>query len=425
MPVVSLTNQFVKCIKPPSAGRVEYWDANTPGLCLRITSTGAATWSFRYRPREGGKQNERVTFGSADTLTLADARDRAARVRAEVVDGRNPQLTRRQKREALNNALTFDRIAERYVDEYAKPRKSSWRDDEQRLARARKALGHREASTITRRDIINFLDVVKRDAPVQANRIQTIVCTMFNWAVEEELLDTNPIAGLKKRSKETAATRTLADAEIRALWNALNGSEETSIDVGEALKALLLTGQRPGEVAGALQHELVYLDGAEPRWELPAERMKSRRPHVVPLAPMARGLFQDALARRRIEGDKAGVFASRFLNRDTLARHTLSQALRRIIANLRPVGPDGEAIESLQADPPTPHDFRRTVATGMSALGVPREDRKAVLAHVPNDVHGAVYDKYERLKEKRAALEVWERHVQSITVVESEQGRRS
>lgn len=415
MPVLHLTAQYVKGIAPPQSGRIEYWDTQTPGLCLRMTANGRASWSFRYRPREGGKRNERVTFGSLDTLSLADARDRAARVRAEVVDGGNPQLTRRQKREAARNALTFEGLAKRYLNDYAQARKASWKDDEQRLGRARKALGTKEAASLTRRDIINFLDDVKRSAPVQANRTQSIICTMFNWAVEEELLDANPIAGLKKRAKETASTRTLADPELRVLWRALDETEETTKDIAEALKVLMLTGQRPGEVAGAVQRELVSLsDAKSARWELPALRMKGRRPHVVPLAPMARGIFADALSRRKAEENKESVFASRYLDRETLARHSLSQALRRVLAKLTPEGTDAEAVRALQEDPPTPHDFRRTVATGMAALGIPREDRKAVLAHVPGDIHGSVYDRYERLREKRIALETWERHVAAL-----------
>jgi integrase len=393
-----------------------------PGLCLRITATGAATWSFRYRPREGGKKNERVTFGSAEVLSLSDARDRAARVRAEVVDGGNPQLTRRRRREAAKDALTFDRLAERYLEDYAKPRKASWKDDEQRLGRAREALGTKEVASISRRDIINFLDGVKRTAPVQANRTQTIICTMFNWAVEEELLDTNPIAGLRKRAKETAASRTLSDAENRVLWRALDAAgreTETGGDVADALKALLLTGQRPGEVAGALQREIVVLGTTKARWEIPAQRMKGRRPHVVPLAPIARAIFEQAISRRREQGDKDGVFGSRYLDRKTLARHSLSQALRRVVRRLDPetynsLSGGADAVQTLKAEPPTPHDFRRTVATGMSALGVPREDRKAVLAHVPGDIHGSVYDRYERFNEKRGALMVWERHLSAM-----------
>ena len=180
-------------------------------------------------------------------------------------------------------------------------------------------------------------------------------------------------------------------------------------DVALALQVLLVTGQRPGEVAGAQRRELFDLDDpAKARWEIPAERMKARRAHIVPLAPMARELFQAALAGRP---NGAGVFGSRFSNRDTLARHSLSRALQRVIARL---DRQDNAAASLANKPPTPHDLRRTVATGLSKLGVPREDRMAVLAHVAGDVHGEVYDKYERLKEKRAALAAWERHVAAV-----------
>jgi integrase len=415
MPVVPLTAQFIKGIRPPKTGRAEYWDQSTPGLCLRVTASGRGSWSFRYRPRESGKQNERVTFGNWGTLSLADARDRAAQVRAAIVDGGNPQLTRRQKRETAKTALTFDVLANRYLNEYARPRKASWRDDEQRLVRVRQVFGHKEAATITRRQLIDFLDEVRQTAPVQANRIQSVVCGVFNWAIEDELLDTNPIAGLKKRAKESAATRTLSDAELRVLWHALENTQATTAEIAAALRLLLLVGQRPGEIAGALQTEIVNIDDpANARWEIPAERMKARRPHVVPLAPMARKLVCGMLARRRAEGSKAGIFASRFLGRATLARHSLSQALRRVIAELKPDGADVDAVRSLQADPPVPHDFRRSAATGLAALGIVREDRLAVLAHQASDIHGAVYDKYERLREKRAALVAWERHVAAL-----------
>jgi integrase len=409
MPVVSLTSQFIKGIRPPKSGRVEFRDKITPGLSLRVTANGACSWSYRYRPREGGKQNERVTFGSLDQLSLADARDRAAAVRAAVVDGGNPQLTRRQKREAARNVFTLDRLLDRYVDD-AKSRKATWKDDEQRLKRVREAFGDREAASITRREFILFIDDLKREAPVQANRTQSVVCTAYNWAVESELIDTNPIAGLKKRAKETAKTRTLSDAEIRVLWRELERTEDMSRDIADALRLLLLVGLRPGEVSGAEQRE-IDLDRGE--WIIPAPRMKARRPHVVPLTPMIRGIIEGALARRQTEGSKDGVFGSRYLDRETLARSSLSRAMLRIIPKLKPKSKaDAAAIASLKENPPTPHDFRRTVSTGMSRLGgIPREDRLAVLAHVPPDVHGKHYDMYERLREKRVALARWERHV--------------
>jgi integrase len=413
MPTAALTAALVDRLrrKPPKTGRAEYWDEKTPGLCLRVSANGAATWTLRYRPRDGGPQR-RASLGALPAVGLADAREHAARLRLDVAKGADPQHERMARRAAAANTFTFDRLAQRYLDEYAKPRKASWRNDESYLKRPREAWGKRDAATISRRDAIELLDEIKRTAPVSANRTHSVLVTLFNWAVEDQLLDATPIAGLKKRAVEGSKDRTLSDAEIKVLWPALATGNGMLDDVALALKALLLTCQRPGEIVGARQSELVDLgDPAKARWEIPAERMKARRPHVVPLAPMARALFRDAVARRRAQGDTVGVFGSRFSNRDTLARHSLSRALQRVIAHLD--RRHGAAV-SLADKPPTPHDFRRTVGTGLSQLGIAREDRMAVLAHVAGDIHGQVYDKYERVKEKRAALVAWERHVTAL-----------
>jgi integrase len=417
MPTESLTAASVARLAktPPAAGRVEIWDAKIPGLCLRVSAGGAASWSYRYRPRNGGG-HQRITLGSLAALGLADARERAARHRVEVADGGDPQRQRRDKRAAAASVLTFDRLAQRYLDEYAKQRKSSWRNDAGYLKRPRKSWGERDPRTISRRDAILLLDEIKADAPVSANRTQSVLVTLFNWAVEDGLLEINQLAGLRKRAKEQAKERVLSDSEIRVLWHAVDGAATgTSGDITAALKALLLTGVRPGEAAGAVQSELVALDDPNnARWEIPAARMKARRPHVVPLAPLARALFLETVARRRKQEDGEGVFASRFLSRTTLARHSLSQALGRIILQVRPKGPDADAVRTLQRAPPTPHDLRRSVATQLAVLGIAREDRLAVLAHAPSDVHGTVYDKYERLREKRIALATWERHLAKL-----------
>jgi integrase len=411
MPTCALTATRVDSLrrKRPKAGRVEYWDSKTPGLCLRISPNGA-TWTLRYRPRDGGPQR-RASLGSLPAVGLADAREQAQRLRLDVAKGTDPQRERMAKRAAAANAFTFDALAQRYLDEYAKPRKASWRNDESYLKRPREAWGARDASTITRRDTIELLDEIKRTAPVSANRTHSVLVTLFNWAVEDQLLDATPIAGLKKRGVEGTKDRTLSDLEIPVLWRELEAANGMLDNVALALRVVLLTGQRPGEVAGALQGELVDLDDpVNARWEIPAERTKARRAQVVPLAPMARKLFCAALEGRQ-QGNGSAVFGSRFASRDTLARHSLSRALQRAIGQL---DRRNSAAASLQDEPPTPHDLRRTVATGLSKLGIPREDRMAVLAHVAGDVHGAVYDKYERLKEKRAALVAWERHIAAL-----------
>jgi integrase len=414
MPIVALTSAYVDALKkrPPATGRAEIWDAKTPGLCLRVSATGAASWSFRYRPREGGGYR-RVTLGLLDDLTLADARGRASRYRVQVADGADPQGERKIRRAAASNALTFDALADRYLAEYAKPNKTSWRNDRSYLLRPREKWGDRDARSLTRRDAIDLLDGIKQAAPVSANRTQSILVTLFNWAVEDELLDVNPIAGLRKRAREKPKDRVLSDHELHVLWRALD--DDPSADIAAALRLMVLTGQRPGEVAGMVRGELLDLTKpAQARWEIPAQRTKARRAHVVPLNAMARDLLAAVLRRREADGDGKAVFASRFASRTTLARHSLSRGLQRVIERLPAKGQDALVIHALQSNPPTPHDFRRSVATGLARLGIPREDRLAVLGHAAADIHGKHYDKFERLPQKRRALARWEAHLREV-----------
>ena len=182
-------------------------------------------------------------------------------------------------------------------------------------------------------------------------------------------MSSNPVAGMKKRAKETAKERLLAPDEIRVLWRAV-GEGRVYESVAAALRLLLLTGQRPGEVASAAIAELADVkNGARARLEIPAARMKGRRAHVVPSPSMALEIVREQL-ERRFEGQEH-VFPSHFAGRGPIARHSLSQGLGRVIDTLRPAGEDEvEAVASLRANPPTPHDFRRTLATGLAALGV-------------------------------------------------------
>ena len=380
----------------------ELWDSRVSGLCLRISPGGARTWTFRYRPKDS-TSFKRLSLGAYPEVGLALARARAQEKRVEVAGGADPQGERRAKREAEGRALHFGALADMYIERYAKSHKRSWGNDALYLrAHVRLAWEDRPANTITRADAAELLDNIAKTAPTSANRSQSILSKLFNWSVTSGLLQVNPLARMPKRAKEKAKDRVLAPDEIRVLWPALDGDGS----ITAALRFLVLTGLRPGEAAGATIAELGDVDNpARARLEIPAARMKGGKAHVVPLAPMAMAIVRQQLDRA-VEGQEH-LFPSAFADRGPVARHSLSQGLRRIIVGL----PDAKAI---QAPYPTPHDFRRTVATGLSALGVPREDRLAVLAHAQDDVHGIHYDKYDRLAEKRVALEKWEAHVADI-----------
>ena len=127
----------------------------------------------------GGKP-ERLTLGSLKALTLAEARQRARALIGSVADGGNPQAIRRK----AAGAMSFEALADRYLDEYAKPNKASWKNDEGYLKRARAAWTGRTAESITRADVVALLETIRATAPVSANRTRSVLVTLFGWALE-------------------------------------------------------------------------------------------------------------------------------------------------------------------------------------------------------------------------------------------------
>jgi integrase len=201
---------------------------------------------------------------------------------------------------------------------------------------------------------------------------------------------------LRKRGAERAKTRTLTDDEIRLFWHRVIEPPIPST-VGLALRLVLAAGVRPGEAAGMARSELEFDERGVPTgWTIPAARSKNRRAHFVPLSPLARDVIVEAMA---LNNNGALIFAAR--------NYTLAVAMARLATVLA-------GVESWKADPPTPHDLRRTTATKLAAAGVPGEDVSAILGHVRTDVTGKHYDMYRRADEKRRALDRWSRILKSI-----------
>lgn len=418
MPKETLTDALVKSASPPPTGILELWDERCSGLCLRVMPTGRKVWSLRYRPL-GSAKNKRLSLGTYPALSLSKARVEAEATRGLVRKGGDPAKERADRKsrvhvEEATPPLTFERLSDLYLSNYAKKRKSSWSNDEGYLRRdVLPAWGSKLAETVTKADVATLLLRVSDRAPVTANRVRSVLVTLFQWAVDEGLLAASPMTGVRKphRERRLAVDRVFTDAELAVIWRAIDAARLDHA-VRDALKVLALTGQRPNEVAGFAVRELVDLeDPTQARIEIPAHRMKARRRHVVPLTPSVVALIQDRLLSNP---DSDHVFASRYSQIARVARHSLSQAMRRIISELDETGADAPVVCGLKADPPTPHAFRRTVATGLARLGIPREDRKAVLAHVEGDVLGGHYDAYDRMAEKRRALEAWDRHVSRL-----------
>jgi integrase len=395
-----LTDQRVRQATAPAGRRLELWDAVLPGLGLRVAAAsvhgdrGSKTWFVRYR--FGGSQR-RMKLGTYPTIALADAREVARYVFAEIGKGLDPAVERRLV-ESGAKADTFERIAEQFVTRYAKQRNRSWRETERILQRyVTPTWGERPIRDITRRDILDLLDrMVDRGAPVMAKQTHATIRKLFYWALDRGVIDVSPCVRVPVPAKAAERDRVLTDDELRAVWLAC---ESLQWPFGSVIKMLALTGQRRNEVASMRWSEI---DLAAGMWTIPRERAKSDRAHEVPLSTPVLSIFTTLP-----KTDERLVFTTN----GKVAVAGFSNAKRRL-----------DKLSGVQDW--HLHDLRRTAATGMARLGVAPHVVERVLNHKTGIISGvaAIYNRHGYLDEKRAALEAWARKVDEI-VREEPKGR--
>src|SRR3954451_5461643 len=208
----------LKSLATPPVGSVDYFDDATPGLSLRITATGVRTWTFFYRDQH--RRQKRLSLGRYSAVSLADARELAREAQLKVAKGGDPV----REKQAARDVLTFGELAQRYIDDHAKPNKRSWAEDERQLESSLlPKWKNRPAGEITAEELLAILNAkVRGGAPVVANRLRALVSRIYSFAAEQRLVapTANPVIGVKKPTKETARDRVLTDDEIRRVWAA-------------------------------------------------------------------------------------------------------------------------------------------------------------------------------------------------------------
>jgi integrase len=221
-----------------------------------------------------------------------------------------------------------------------------------------------------------------------ANRTMEVIRRVFNWAIAEEIaqVKANPCLQMSPPGgRKTSRERALSESEVKAFWEKLHDAGITP-SLKLALRFILVTAQRKGEVAGARWDEI---DEDARVWTISAERSKNGLAHRVPLSDLAVRLLDNA---RELAGKSAFVFPSAIGTRP-IAAGALNKAVHRT----------RERFGILAF---TPHDLRRTAATQMASMGIPRLTIGKVLNHVEEGVT-SVYDRYAYDAEKRQALEAW------------------
>jgi integrase len=381
--------------------RTDFTAPDVKGLALRVTPNGSKSWAYSYRRQSDGRKR-RITLGEFPAVSLHQARAKASGHRAAIAEGADPA----SEKTAHKKVETVDQLLDRYLSDYA-PAESRWTAEVRRIFKkdVRPAIGGHKITAVTKADILAILNAVKdRGAGVTSNRTLAAVRKAFNWAVGEGYLKASPVQGIGQRVKEQSRSRSLSESEIRAFWTGLDKAKMAATTT-LALRLALVTGQRIGEVSGAMKSEL-NLEKAE--WLIPARRVKNRRDHSVPLSALAIELFTRAL---ELSGESPFLFPSRPRSRlvkrqQHLASHGIGHAMRGAL----------EAL-GLTANPATPHDLRRTVASQLAAMGIGENVVARVLNHaseIGKTITGAVYIRHSFAAEKRHALEVWAAELERI-----------
>lgn len=429
----ALTDKAIQAIKQPAS---KQWlrDGGGLALCLSPAKSGHwRNWYFIYTSPETGKKCYKP-LGSYPAVGLKAARDEAVQLRATVQKGIDPMGEERrataavvkadaeeqQRREAEEKALTVSGLFAEYMTRHAKlnKRESSWREDERLFkASVEPQWGKRKASDIKKLDCVALLDAYT-DRPALCQNILSLTRKVFNFAVEKDILERTPFTGVKVPVKVESRDRVLTEEEIRKLLTTELPKAAMSDEVKRIIRFLLLTGQRVGEVCGIHADEI---DGHW--WTIPAVRAKNGQAHKVYLTDTAIELLGKPY-------NDCFFFPSPVLKHDDsgnpiyahIEKNAVAYAIRKNLKDYKPRRPikgDKLAIVEIPEEKKmelthfTPHDLRRTFATGLSVLGFHDEVIDAVTNHKKEGVIG-VYNRNKYDKEKQQAMEAWDRKLLSI-----------
>ncbi len=390
---MKFTDRSVQALKK-TGKREDVWETGRNGFGIRLSAAGTVSWQYMYR-FEGLPR--RMTLGKYPKIGLADAHEAHAVAEGLKSRGIDPAAEKVSNNVESRKMPTVSGLIELYVSSATK--KSIREDIGYFNKNIIPNIGRRKADKVKRRDINAVLDdIVNRGAPIAANRTLAAVRKMYNWAISRDILEINPCTAISPPAKEKSRDRVLSDSELYSFMQKLPSADMLPV-VKLAMQFQLITLQRKGEVVCM---EWPEVDLKAMVWTIPGEKTKNGKSHRVALSAMAIEVLQEAAA---IKGEANWVFPSRLRGRQ-LTADAVSKALRK-------------NRELLGVVDLTPHDLRRTGASHLASMGIPRLHISKILNHIESGVT-AVYDRYSYDNEKKRALDIWSNKLHEI--VNDEQG---
>jgi integrase len=380
------------------------------GLYLEVRPTGAKLWRYRYRI--AGKENvfalgeyaqapsgeareQSQSRRNAGMLTLAEARARREECRALVKQGIHPSHHRQAARmeQSARNANTFEAVAREWITK----KKPGWtpyylRQVERFLeADVFPHVGNLPIRNVTAAHLLAIVRRVEgRGAETVALLVRQWASAIFRYAVATLRANTDPAAALRGaiHRPKVVHHKPLTRAQVADFVKALDGYAGYRTTV-IALRLMLLTFVRTKELRGALWAE-IDLDRSE--WRIPAERMKKRESHIVPLSRQAVELLREL---HTYTGGRGMLFPNHRTSKTCMSATTLNRALERM-------GFSGRGGIGFSA-----HGFRATASTILNEIGFRPDAIERQLAHAERNAVRASYNQAEYLEERRAMMQQW------------------
>lgn len=417
----NFNTQYIKGLQPKANAYYvkEYSGERGIGrFAIKIQPSGNKSFYFIYFKKDGISQRSKektIKIGSADTLTLKDARDIFHSHSAILSQGKDPfdELQKvkiandkeQQKRSEQDNLGSFQDLIIGYTDKMKLDGKRTWKAV--RNALEKEALSvippEKKAKDVTEDEIVEILArMIERGAEVQSNRVRSYLITAFKFGSKNDKdpknrqkrlmfkIPFNPAIDIPKQTHaEKVRDRVLSDIEIFNLLNDIDG-KGFSLEIKILIQLCFYTGgQRPFELL-ALKWD--NIDLTKKIIVIPSTVSKNKKIHLVPLTSNAISALKQL---HPLTGHTDCLFPNRFDQSKPMPTTSLSQAIKRYR--------EKENIEEF-----VPKDFRRTCKTKMGELGISKDIRDKLHNHAQNDVSTKHYDRYDYMKEKRQALKVWE-----------------
>jgi integrase len=298
-----LTDALVKALAVPAKGNRITYDSEVRGFGVRTTTAGAQAFILNYRTR-GGRER-RFTIGAIPDWSVATARAEARRLRAEIDWGGDPLAAVQEVRDAP----TVADLCRRYEEEHLPRKRPRSAQEDRDLIRTRilPALGTKKVADVDYTDIDKLhRKITKEGKPIRANRTVSLLSKLFTLSIKWRMRPDNPAKGIE-RNAEPPRERYLSGDELMRLTEALAAHPRR--EPADAVKLLLLTGARRGEVLSATWDQFDLTNGT---WTKPSAHTKQKKLHHVPLSPPTAAL----LAQLREKSNSEYVFQHR--HRDAL-----------------------------------------------------------------------------------------------------------